>query len=231
VILAGGLGTRLRPYTLLLPKPMLPVGTKPILAHILEWLKAKGITEAIVSTGYLGKMIEDYFGNGAELGVHISYATSRLPLGTAGQLKAAEPRIKGKFVCLYGDALLDFNLQEAIEFHDRKRAVATMVLMKHSVEMKYGFMKTDKEGRLTEWREKPRISGYINVGCYVMEKSFLRYIPAGQVYGMKETFEEAKADGAKLYAVKMPGEFIDIGDRRSYKEANDVYLKRIGKVV
>ena len=221
----------MRPYTLLLPKPMLPVGTKPILAHILEWLKAKGITEAIVSTGYLGKMIEDYFGNGAELGVHISYATSRLPLGTAGQLKAAEPRIKGKFVCLYGDALLDFNLQEAIEFHDRKRAVATMVLMKHSVEMKYGFMKTDKEGRLTEWREKPRISGYINVGCYVMEKSFLRYIPAGQVYGMKETFEEAKADGAKLYAVKMPGEFIDIGDRRSYKEANDVYLKRIGKVV
>jgi mannose-1-phosphate guanylyltransferase len=231
VVLAGGLGTRLRPYTLLLPKPMLPVGTKPILAHILEWLKTEGITEVIVSTGYLGKMIEDYFGDGAELGVNISYATSRLPLGTAGQLKAAEPRIRGRFVCLYGDAMLDFNLREAIDFHERKRAAATMVLMKHNVEMKYGFMKTDKEGRLTEWREKPRISGYINVGCYVMERSFLKYIPAGKVYGMKETFEEAKADGAKLYAVKMVGEFIDIGDRRSYKEANDVYLKKIGKVV
>ena len=181
MILAGGLGTRLRPYTFLLPKPMLPVGTKPILAHILEWLKAKGVTEVIVSTGYLGKMIEEYFGNGAEWGVDITYAASHLPLGTAGQLKAAEGRIRGRFVCLYGDALLDFELQEAIDFHDRKKAVATMVLMKHTVEMKYGFMKTDKEGRLTEWREKPRISGYINVGCYVMEKSFLRYIPAGQV--------------------------------------------------
>ena len=231
MILAGGLGTRLRPYTFLLPKPMLPVGTKPILAHILEWLKAKGVTEVIVSTGYLGKMIEEYFGNGAEWGVDITYAASHLPLGTAGQLKAAEGRIRGRFVCLYGDALLDFELQEAIDFHDRKKAVATMVLMKHTVEMKYGFMKTDKEGRLTEWREKPRISGYINVGCYVMEKSFLRYIPAGQVYGMKETFEEARADGARLYAVKLAGEFIDIGDRKSYKEANDVYMKKIGKVV
>ncbi len=231
MILAGGLGTRLRPYTLLLPKPMLTVGTEPILAHILEWLKARGITEVVVATGYLGKKIEEYFGNGGEWGVDISYAASRLPLGTAGQLKAAEGKIRGRFVCLYGDAMLDFDLREAIAFHDSKRADATMVLMKHSVEMKYGFMKTDKEGRLTEWREKPVISGYINVGCYVMEKSFLRYIPAGQVYGMKETFEDAKADGARIYAVKLPGEFIDIGDRRSYKEANDAYTKKLGKVV
>jgi mannose-1-phosphate guanylyltransferase len=210
---------------------MLPVGAKPILEHILEWLKSRGITEVIISTGYLGKMIQDYFGNGGEWGVDISYATSRHPLGTAGQLKAAEGRIKGRFVCVYGDALLDFDLQKAIDFHLSRKATATMVLMRHSVEMKYGFMKTDKEGRLTEWREKPKVSGYINVGCYVMEKSFLRYIPSGKLYGMKETFEEAKADGAKLYAVKVEGEFVDIGDRKSYRDANDVYVKRIGKVL
>jgi mannose-1-phosphate guanylyltransferase len=221
----------LRPYTLLLPKPMLPVGAKPILEHILEWLKSKGVNEVVVSTGYLGKMIQDYFGNGSEWGVDISYATSRHPLGTAGQLKAAEGRIRGRFVCVYGDALLDFDLQRAIDFHQSRKAAATMVLMRHSVEMKYGFMKTDKEGRLTEWREKPKVSGYINVGCYVMEKSFLRYIPPGKLYGMKETFEEAKADGARLYAVKVEGEFVDIGDRKSYRDANDVYVKRIGKVL
>jgi mannose-1-phosphate guanylyltransferase len=221
----------LRPYTLLLPKPMLPVGAKPILEHILEWLKSKGIDEVIVSTGYLGKMIQDYFVDGAEWGVDISYATSRHPLGTAGQLKAAEGRIRGRFVCVYGDALLDFDLQKAIDFHLIRKAAATMVLMRHSVEMKYGFMKTDKEGRLVEWREKPKVSGYINVGCYVMEKSFLRYIPPGKLYGMKETFEEAKADGARLYAVKVEGEFVDIGDRKSYRDANDVYVKRIGKVL
>jgi len=215
----------------MLPKPMLPVGTKPILEHILEWLKSNGIREVVISTGYLGKMIQEYFGNGAEWGVRISYATSRHPLGTAGQLKAAEGKIRGRFVCLYGDALLDFDLKDAIKFHEKKGAVATMVLMKHSVEMKYGFMQSDKEGRLTEWREKPTISGYINVGCYVMEKGYLKYIPPGVVFGMKETFERAKADGAKLYAVKMEGEFIDIGDRRSYRDANDVYIKRLGKVV
>ena len=210
---------------------MLPVGTKPILEHILDWLKSKGISEVVVSTGYLGKMIQEYFGTGTEWGVKVTYASSPHPLGTAGQLKAAEPKIRGRFVCLYGDALLDFDLQEAIRFHESKKAAATMVLMKHDVEMKYGFMKTDKEGRLTQWKEKPTISGYINVGCYVMEKKFLKYIPPGRSYGMKETFEEAKADGARLYAVKLDGQFLDIGDRRSYREAIDIYMKKVGKVV
>src|SRR5437879_11025238 len=92
VILAGGLGTRLRPYTFLLPKPMLPVGPKPIMEHILEWLKGSGITDVVVSTGYLGKMIQEYFGDGREWGMKISYATSPHPMGTAGQLKAAEAK-------------------------------------------------------------------------------------------------------------------------------------------
>ena len=227
VILAGGLGTRLRPYTFLLPKPMLPVGPKPIMEHILEWLKGAGISEVVVSTGYLGKMLQEYFGDGSEWGMKIDYATSPHPLGTAGQLKAAEKKIRGRFVCVYGDALLDFDLRKAMDFHSAKKATATMVLMKYSAEMKYGFMETDRSGRLTEWREKPKISGYINVGCYVMEKSFLKYIPGGRIYEMNDAFKEAKADGAALYAVKVEGTFIDIGDRKSYKEANELYTKNM----
>ncbi len=225
------MGTRLRPYTFLVPKPMLPVGPKPILEHIIEWLKENGITDVVISTGYLGKMIREYFGSGKEWGVRIEYATSPHPLGTAGQLKAAEGKIRGRFVCVYGDALLEMNLRKVIEFHSSHRAVATMALMKYSTSLKYGFMETDNDGRLTEWREKPTISGYINVGCFVMEKAFLRFIPAAEMYGMDKTFQEAMSRGARVYGVRVEGQFTDIGDRRSYVEANDAFVKKMGKVL
>jgi mannose-1-phosphate guanylyltransferase len=231
VILAGGLGTRLRPYTFLVPKPMLPVGPKPILEHIIEWLKENGITDVVISTGYLGKMIQEYFGAGKDWGVKIVYATSPRPLGTAGQLKAAEGKITGRFVCVYGDALLEMDLRKVIEFHVSHRALATMALMQYSTALKYGFMETDKEGRLTEWREKPTISGYINVGCFVMEKAFLRYIPSAEMYGMDVAFREAMSKGAKVYGARVEGHFTDIGDRRSYVEANDAFVKKMGKVL
>jgi mannose-1-phosphate guanylyltransferase len=104
-----------------------------------------------------------------------------------------------------------------------------MVLMKYSTELKYGFMETDRDGRLTEWKEKPTISGYINVGCYVMERSFLRFISPGRVYEMNDAFNEAKAAGARLYAIKVDGTFTDIGDRRSFKEANKLYTRNLGE--
>jgi len=231
VILAGGMGTRLRPYTFLVPKPMLPVGPKPILEHIIEWLKENGITDVVISTGYLGKMISEYFGAGKEWGVRIQYATSPHPLGTAGQLKAAESKIRGRFVCVYGDAILEMNLRKVIEFHASHNAIATMALMKYSTALKYGFMETDEDGRLTEWREKPTISGYINVGCFVMERAFLRFIPAAEMYGMDKTFQEAMKKGARVYGVRVEGQFTDIGDRKSYVEANDAFVKKMGKVL
>jgi mannose-1-phosphate guanylyltransferase len=209
---------------------MLPVGPKPILEHILEWLKQNGITDVVVSVGYLGKMIQDYFKSGREWGTKIEYVTSP-PLGSAGQLKAAEGKIKGRFVCLYGDALLEMNLREVIDFHLRRKALATMTLMQYSTELKYGFMETDKEGLLTGWKEKPIVSGSINVGCFVMEKGFLDYIPRRKMFGMDQAFGKAMESGAKVYGIRVEGRFTDIGDRKSYREANDEYLKKMGKVL
>jgi len=210
---------------------MLPVGPKPILEHIIEWLSSSGIRKVTISTGYLGRMIEEYFGNGSDFGVRVNYAKSIHPLGTAGQLKNAESKIRGRFVCLYGDAILKFDLERALKFHASHEATATMVLMKYSTELKYGFMETDKEGRLTGWKEKPTYSGFINVGCFIMEKRFLRYIPAGRMYGMDVAFARAKKAGERLYGVKVEGEFIDIGDRKSYRDANEQYMQKIGKVL
>jgi len=230
VILAGGLGTRLRPYTLLLPKPMLPVGPRPILEHIILWLKKNGINEDIVTTGYLGKTIQEYFGAGKDWGVNIKYAASPHPLGIAGQLKSAESKLRGRFVCVYGDAILEMDLKKLVQFHSAHSALATVALMKYSTNLKYGFLETDGGGLITEWREKPVISGYINIGCYVMEKAFLRFIPPNQMYGMREAFEEAMKHG-KVYGLRMSGHFTDIGDTKSYREANDEFTKKMGRLL
>src|SRR5208282_5760628 len=176
VILCGGLGTRLRPYTLFLPKPMLPVGPKPILEHIVDWLKANDIKDIVIATGYLGRMIEQYFGDGGDFGVRIEYARSDRPLGHAGQLKSAQGLLPETFVCLYGDAILEFDLKKLLEFHGKKSAFITIALMRHETKMKYGVISTHAEGRISKWKEKPVITSDINVGCYVMEKKFLNYI-------------------------------------------------------
>jgi mannose-1-phosphate guanylyltransferase len=230
VILAGGLGTRLRPYTLLLPKPMLPVGTKPILEHILEWLRENGISEVVVSTGYLGKMIQLYFGDGSELGVKIEYSGVTRPMGIAGQLRAAEEKLGDRFVCLYGDAILDFDLEKVMRFHEEKKALVTMTLMKYETQLKYGVIEVQPDGGISAWREKPTIQGDINVGCYVMQRGFFKYIPGGTIYGMKEAFDAAMANGERICALRMDGTFVDIGDKKSYIEANELYLQKYGKV-
>jgi mannose-1-phosphate guanylyltransferase len=209
---------------------MLPVGPKPILEHIVTWLKDSGVSDIIITTGYLGKTIQEYFGTGKDWEVKIRYASSPHPLGIAGQLKSAESLIRGRFVCVYGDAILEMDLKKVIAFHEKHRPLATMTLMKYSTNLKYGFMETDRDGLLLEWREKPTITGYINVGCYVMEKEFLKFIPPSQMYGMKEAFERAMKHG-KVYGFRSNGKFTDIGDTRSYREANEEFTKKMGKLL
>ena len=230
VVLAGGLGTRLRPYTLFLPKPMLPVGHRPILEHILEWLNRNGFDEVVISTGYLGRVIEEHFRDGSELAMKIEYAKSTKPLGIAGQLRNSAPKLGSTFVCLYGDAIVEFDLRRLLDFHISKNALLTMALMGYKTQTKYGVIEHDEGGRILEWREKPAIEYDINIGCYVMDKRFLEYIPADSVYGMKEAFESALNKGEPLYSLKVDGSFMDIGDKQAYREADEYFSQKYGKV-
>jgi mannose-1-phosphate guanylyltransferase len=209
---------------------MLPVGHMPILERILAWLKANDIEEVVIATGYLGHMIEDYFKDGRDFGLSVEYASSRKPLGIAGQLRSAEGKLGSRFVCLYGDAILDFDLKKLIAFHEKKEALLTMALMSHSVQEKYGVIELEGDGRIARWKEKPVIETDINVGCYVMEKRYLNYIPSDSVYGMKEAFEDAMAKREPLYGLKVKGTFRDIGDKQAYREADEHYSKEDGKV-
>ena len=152
VILAGGLGTRLRPYTKTLPKPMLPLGGKPILEYEIEWLKKNGIKEIVVCVSYLRKKIENYFGDGSKFGMKIEYAISSKPLATAGQLKTAEKFIDDTFVCLYGDSIYNFSLRNMISYHKKSKSNITMSLYDYKFNLKYGvgeeiidYINTNKE--------------------------------------------------------------------------------------
>jgi mannose-1-phosphate guanylyltransferase len=231
VILAAGLGTRLRPYTLFLPKPMLPLGEKPVLEYVLEWLKKYGFEDIYICVGYLRRTIEEYFKDGSEFGVKITYVRTSRPMGTAGQLKSAASYLSDTFLCVYGDTIFNFDLQKFVDKHREKRADATIALSRYKVVLKYGFIDVDAEGFVQNWREKPELQGLINIGCYVMEPKVLNYIPEGVVYSMDLAFQNLIKDGGRIYGYIIEDGFIDIGDKRSYASAYRKYLERLGKIL
>lgn len=231
VILAGGLGTRLQPYTFFIPKPMLPLGNKPLLEYIIEWLKnSGGIEEIIVCVSYLHRTIEDYFEDGGRFGVEIEYARSERPLATAGQLKTAEKLLDQPFVCVYGDSVYEFNLRKMIREHRQAKALVSMALMQYSTKMKYGFIDINGQDKVTAWKEKPEISGLINIGCYVMEPEFLKIIPKSGSFGMDDAVRKVLEQKRVVKGFKIDGGFIDIGDKKSYLDAYKQYASRLGKI-
>jgi len=226
VILAGGLGTRLRPYTKTLPKPMLPLGGKPILEYEIEWLKKDGIKEIVICVSYLRKKIENYFGDGSKFGMKIEYAISSKPLATAGQLKTAEKFIDDTFVCLYGDSIYNFSLRNMISYHKKSKSNITMSLYDYKFNLKYGVINTKNNGKVTSWDEKPEYSAKINIGCYVMEPEVFQLIPKNRQYGMDDVIRKTLAKKKKVGSVISKKGFIDIGDKETYEKTNQEYSKK-----
>jgi mannose-1-phosphate guanylyltransferase len=248
VILAGGLGTRLQPYTFFIPKPMLPLGNKPLLEHIIEWLKSNRnsnfevIDHIVLCVSYLHRTIEDYFEDGSRFGIKIEYARSDRPLATAGQLKTAEKLLDDTFVCLYGDSIYEFNLSNMINTHKKSKAFISMALLSYKTKLKYGFIDLDvQEGnnngdsinsnRVTRWIEKPEVSGLINIGCYVIEPEFLKFIPISSAFGMDDAVRKALEQKRFVKGHKIvESGFIDIGDKKSYLDAYKKYVDKLGKI-
>ncbi len=232
VILAGGMGTRLQPYTFFVPKPMLPLGDKPLLEHLVLWLKKNGVSEFVFSTGYLGKTIESYFEKGTAWGVKIEYARSNSALGISGQLLNVKLLVRSTFYLLYGDSVFDFDIRRLLEQHTRSKSTLTIGLMHYSHKLPYGFIEKKKDGSVTAWKEKPEIGGLINVGCYVSEPKIFEYLPNGKMYGFDSVVRDMMKAGEKVSSYVIPGgEFMDIGDERSYKRVYDLFLQKMGKVL
>ena len=230
VILAGGLGKRLRPLTNKKPKPMMPLGGKPILEHLMKWIKKNGIKEIVLCVSYLHKTIEDYFEDGKRFGVKIEYAVSNKPLATAGQLKTAEKFIDDTFVCIYGDSIFDFNLKSMINEHKKKKSFITMGLFEYQTNIKYGVIDTKNNGRVSAWNEKPEMKAKINMGCYVMEPGILGLIPKNKPHGMDDVIKKAISKRKNVNSVLTKKGFLDIGDKETYEKANLEYRKKLGKI-
>jgi mannose-1-phosphate guanylyltransferase len=230
VILAGGLGTRLQPYTTFLPKPMLPLGEKPILEHLIDWTRKNGVKSVVLCVSYLRKTIEDYFEDGKRFGVSIEYAISNKPLATAGQLKTAEKFIDGTFVCMYGDSIFDFNLRNMIKQHQKKKSFVTMSLYEYKTNLPYGVIETTKTDKVIAWNEKPEIKANINMGCYVMEPGVMNLIPKNIPYGMDDVIKKAMIKKKLVSSIVSKKGFLDIGNKASYKKANQEYLQKLGNI-
>nr|WP_320012029.1 nucleotidyltransferase family protein [uncultured Desulfobulbus sp.] len=210
IIMAGGLGTRLRPHTDNCPKPLLPIAGKPILEHIIERAKLEGFIHFVLAVYYLGHMIEEYFGNGDQLDVHIEYLREKKPLGTAGALSLLAPRPSTPFVVTNGDVITDIRYSELLDFHVRQSAVATMAVRVHEWQHPFGVVRTQGV-QIAGFEEKPVFRSHINAGVYVLDPEALNPLDAGLHCDMPDLFERLQKGGKSTVAYPMHEPWLDVG--------------------
>lgn len=219
VIMAGGLGTRLRPHTENCPKPMLPVAGKPMMEHIIERAKAEGFTNFVVAVHYLGHMVEDYFGNGERLGISIEYLKETTPLGTAGALSLLNPHPAAPFVVTNGDVLSDIRYGELLDFHLRHSALATMAVRLHEWQHPFGVVQTEGVD-IVGFEEKPIARTHINAGIYALSPEALAAMTPNSHCDMPTLFEQLQADGKRTVAYPMHEPWLDVGRPDDLHKAN-----------
>ncbi len=230
VVLAGGFGTRLRPLTINIPKPMVPIANKPILLHIVNLLKKNKITDLIIILYHQPELIKDYFKDGKHFGVNIKYIISDEDLGTCGAVGLAKDYLKDDFLVISGDILTDFNISEIINYHLNKKSVATITLTRVTNPLQYGIVITNEEGGIVRFLEKPSwgevFSDTINTGIYVLNPKIFEFVPE------KKEFDFSKNLFPLLLKREMPifghissGYWKDIGNVREYKLAHEDIIK------
>lgn len=225
VLMAGGSGTRLRPLTCDLPKPMVPILNRPIAEHIINLLKRHDITEIIATLHYLPDTMRDYFQDGSDFGVQMTYAVEEdQPLGTAGCVKNIAELLDDTFLVISGDSITDFDLTAAIKYHKEKKSKATLILTRVPNPIEFGVVITDEEGSIQRFLEKPStseiFSDTVNTGAYILEPEVLQYLPENQESDFsKELFPLLLEKGEPMYGYVASGYWCDVGHLDAYREA------------
>jgi mannose-1-phosphate guanylyltransferase/phosphomannomutase len=233
IIMAGGFGTRLRPLTVNIPKPMVPMANKPMMEHIVTLLKDNGFDDLLVMLYYQPEVIIRHFGDGAAYGVRMEYLRPQSDLGTAGCVKFAEKHLKETFLVISGDLLTDFNLKAALAAHRQKKAVASLVLTRVPNPLAFGVVIVNEDNRIQRFLEKPSwgevFSDTINTGIYLLEPFVLQHIPAERVFDFsKNLFPLLLESKALLYGYIAEGYWKDVGDLSEYRLAHyDILDKRV----
>ncbi|MDM7996878.1 MAG: sugar phosphate nucleotidyltransferase [Acidobacteriota bacterium] len=227
VILAGGKGTRLAPYTTIFPKPLVPIGDRPILEIIIRQLVRQGLGDIVLSVGHLGELIEAYFQNGHRNipGLTLEYFREKQPLGTAGSL-AMIPGLEDTFLAMNGDILTTLDYRALIAHHRKTGAALTIAMHQKDVKIDLGVLETNDHGDLTTYREKPLYSFSVSMGIYVYEPRVLRYLPKGQYMDFPDLVKLLLQKGEKISGYASQDYWLDIGRREDYELAQLEYSSR-----
>jgi mannose-1-phosphate guanylyltransferase len=233
VILVGGEGTRLRPLTERMPKPMLPLLDRPLLSYTFDHLRSGGVTRAVLACGYLPTAIERFFGDRYD-GLALDYVVEPEPLGTGGAIRFAANGVDRTFLALNGDSLREADIGALLAFHRRSRAKATILLARVPDPARYGLVRTDDRGRVTGFLEKPPPeeidTDLINAGLYVLEPEVLDLIPPGRPVSIEREVFPVLVEEGTLFALPLSGYWLDVGTPESYLQAHLDLLARSGGI-
>lgn len=218
ILMAGGLGTRLQPLTNDTPKPLLRVGEKPILQTIIENFETYGFKDIIISVNYKAQMIKEYFGDGSEFGVNISYIEETKRLGTAGALSLIEDEFNEPFFVMNGDLLTSINFQHLLDFHSYGNSTSTMCVREYDFQVPYGVIET-KDDQIKSIVEKPIHKFFVNAGIYLLSPEVLNYIPKNSFYDMPTLFEKLIEKEKKVLSFPIHEYWLDIGRMEDFKRA------------
>lgn len=219
IVMAGGLGTRLSPLTKDIPKPMLMVGARPILETIIEQLKSFGFINIILSLNYKGEMIENYFQDGSNFGVNISYIKEKKRLGTAGAIKLAEKYLDKSFFVTNGDVLTKLNFEQFMQFHKKNNNAITIGTKKYELQIPYGVVDIKNEA-VTRLNEKPMLNFFINAGMYCLEPETIGYIPKNKYFDITQLIDRYINEKRSVGSYPIMEYWMDIGQMDDYKQAN-----------
>jgi NDP-sugar pyrophosphorylase family protein len=218
IILAGGKGTRLAPYTKILPKPLVPIGDMPILEVIIHQLMRSGVDEITLTVGHLANLLQTFFNDGAKYGVKINYSFEEKPLGTVGPLSLI-PRPEEAFFVANGDVLTTLDFQQLYAQHLTSGAVATIAAHRRQVKIELGVIESDANRRVTAYTEKPTLDYAVSMGIYVFEPRVIDYIPPRQYFDFPNLVQVLLARGEKVNAFPFDGYWQDLGNPQDYEQA------------
>ncbi len=228
IILAGGKGRRLYPYTVVLPKPLMPIGDFPILEVILRQLKKCNLVDITLAVGHLGNLIQTYFGDGSKWGVNIEYSFEEEPLGTVGPLTCLN-NLDQTFMVMNGDLLTTLNYLDLVEYHKKQNAIATVASQKRWVDVDFGVIQKDKDESMVKYIEKPRLSYLVSMGIYVFEPEIIDFIPRGEKFDFPDLMQLLLQKEKKVGIYESFDFWLDIGRPDDYQKAVEEFEKNRNK--
>jgi NDP-sugar pyrophosphorylase family protein len=222
-LLAGGRGTRLRPLTTVFPKPLVPLGEKPVLEILLRQLSSQGFRRVVLSTGHLSELLMAVVGDGAKYGVGVTYCHEDTPLGTAGPLGLLRSDLTDPFIVMNGDLLTTLSFARLLDYHRREKADATVGVYRREVKIDFGVIDSNANGQFAGYREKPTYQFDVSMGVYAMSRSVLTHVPDGEKLDMPDLITRVHETGGRVACYREDCYWLDIGRMDDYATAQEQF--------